>query len=119
MRSLLTILALVIFAVPAVAAIPSIQPSAGHMAGKMQFAANEQLPHKGKVLSSIDASIYTYIELSENGKTVWIAAPTIAVKKGDMVGFDNGAPMSNFYSKSLNRTFETVYFVGKAVVLKK
>ena len=123
MRSLTTIIALTVFSASAIAATPSGQSSSEHAAGRMQLAANEkpageQLPRKGKVLSSIDASIYTYIEVSEGGKTVWIAAPTVAVKKGDMINFSDGATMSNFYSKSLDRTFEKVIFVGKAVVSK-
>ena len=115
MRAISALLALTVFSAVAVAAEA---PAAKQAAGTMIVAANNQMPHKGKVLSSIDASIYTYIEVSENGKTMWLAAPTVAVKKGDTVGFDDGAVMTNFYSKSLNRTFETVIFVGKAVVLK-
>ena len=117
MRSLSILLALAAFSVSAIAATP---PAAGSAAGKAQpAAANDQMPRKGKVLSSIDASIYTYVELTENGKTVWIAAPTVKVKKGDMIRFSDGAVMSNFYSKSLNRTFPAVVFVGKAEVVKK
>ena len=123
MRSLIPLFALTVFSASAIAATPSVQTLAGQTAGKMLLAANtqpasEQLPRKGKVLSSIDASIYTYVEVSENGKTIWIAAPTVAVKKGDMISFSDGATMSNFFSKSLNRTFESVIFVGKAVVSK-
>ena len=74
------------------------------------------LHRNGTVLNSIDAGIYTYVELTENGKTIWIAAPTIKVKKDDIIRFSDGAVMSNYYSKSLNRTFESVIFVGKAVI---
>lgn len=120
MRSLPTIIALTVFSASAIAAPTSGQPSSAgiQLAAAAAQPAGEQLPRKGKVLSSIDASIYTYIEMSENGKTVWIAAPTVKVKKGDMVSFADGAVMSNFFSKSLNRTFESVIFVSKAVVSK-
>lgn len=119
MRFTPALLALTVFSsTTALAATPSGQPSVESATGKMQLAANEQLPRKGKVLSSVDASIYTYIEVSENGKTVWIAAPTVAVKKGDSIHFSDGEVMSNFYSKSLNRTFESIVFVGKASVDK-
>lgn len=118
MRSLPILLALAVFSVSAIAATPSGQAPVERTADRMQLAANDQLPRSGKVLSSIDASIYTYIEVSENGKTVWIAAPTVKVKKGDTVRFSDGAVMSNFFSKSLNRTFESVIFVGKAEVAK-
>ncbi|MGO8756015.1 MAG: NrfJ-related protein [Gallionellaceae bacterium] len=115
MRYIFILLAASFFSVSAMAAT-SAQPATS--APKLQLAANDQFPHQGKVLSSIDASIYTYIEVSENGKNIWLAAPTVAVKKGDTVGFDEGQPMANFYSKSLDRTFPVVYFVGKAVVIK-
>lgn len=120
MRSLTPIIALTVFSASAIAAPSSGQPSSAGMQVVAAAAqpAGEQLPRKGKVISSVDASIYTYIELSENGKNVWIAAPTVKVKKGDMVRFADGAVMSNFFSKSLNRTFESVIFVGKAVVSK-
>ena len=115
MRAISALLALTAFSAVAVAADA---PSAKQVAGTMIVAANNQMPHQGKVISSIDASIYTYIEVSEGGKTVWLAAPTLAVKKGDTVGYDDGAVMTNFYSKTLNRTFDAVIFVGKAVVIK-
>ena len=77
------------------------------------------LPRNGKVLSSIDAGMYTYIELIENGKPIWIAAPMITTRKGDIIRFNDGAIMSDYFSKSLNRTFESVIFVGKAVVVNQ
>lgn len=116
MRFVPALLVLTAFSATAIAA-PAGQPTAGMSVGKAP-AASEQLPRKGKVLNTIDASIYTYIELSENGKNLWIAAPTVAVKKGDTVRFSDGAVMSNFHSKSLNRTFESIVFVGKAAVEK-
>lgn len=115
MRAISALISLAVFSVVAVAAEA---PSAKQAAGRMYVAANNQMPHKGKVLSSIDVSIYTYIEVSEGGKTIWLAAPTTDVKKGDMIGYDDGAVMTNFFSKSLNRTFETVTFVGKVVVIR-
>lgn len=115
MRFVPALLVLTAFSATAIAA-PAGQP-AGMSVGKPS-AASEQLPRKGKVLNTIDASIYTYIELSENGKNLWIAAPTVAVKKGDTVRFSDGAVMANFHSKSLNRTFESIVFVGKAAVEK-
>ncbi|MEJ1958562.1 MAG: hypothetical protein WDM70_03130 [Nitrosomonadales bacterium] len=74
--------------------------------------------HTGKVLSSIDASVYTYIEVSEGVKITWIAAPTIALKKGDTISYVDGMVMTNFFSKTLNRTFESVVFVDKIVIVK-
>lgn len=74
------------------------------------------LTRKGKVISHVVGGGYSYIELNEKGKTVWISAPKIDTKAGDIVRFTEGSPMANYYSKSLNRTFESVLFVGTAVV---
>jgi hypothetical protein len=75
-----------------------------------------QLPQKAKVLSSIDTAGYTYIEVTQNKKTLWLAGTTVAVKKGDVIRFDDGMVMTNFNSKTLNRTFPSVTFVNRVVV---
>ena len=75
-----------------------------------------QLPQKAKVLSSIDAAGYTYLEVTQNKKTLWLAGAKVAVKKGDVIRFDNGMVMTNFNSKTLNRTFPSVTFVNRVVV---
>lgn len=77
------------------------------------------LTRKGTVISHVVGGGYSYIELDENGKKVWISAPKIDTKAGDIVRFTEGSPMTNYYSKSLNRTFETVLFVGTAIVWDK
>ena len=74
------------------------------------------LTQSGKVLSTINVPSYTYVELSQGNKTTWLAASTVAVKKGDTVRFDNGMVMNNFYSKSLKRTFPSIVFVNSLVV---
>lgn len=118
MRFAPALIALTVISLPAVAATPVNSSAPGAAADRMQIAADDQMPRKGKVLNSMDASIYTYIEVNENGKNVWLAAPTVAVKKGDTVRFSDGAVMTNFHSKSLNRTFASIVFVGKAEVVK-
>ena len=79
-------------------------------------AADAQLPQKAKVLSTIDAAQYTYIEVTQNKKTLWLAGTKVAVKKGDVIRFDDGMVMTNFNSKTLNRTFPSVTFVNRVVV---
>jgi hypothetical protein len=78
-----------------------------------------QLPQKARVLNTIDVPQYTYLEVTQNSKSLWIAGPTVVVKNGDVVRFDNGMPMSNFHSKSLNRTFPSILFVNSVVVTKE
>ena len=76
------------------------------------------MPHQSKVLSSIDSGNYTYIEVSEGGKIVWLVTPTMSVKKGYTVGYGDGTVMSNFFVKGLNLTLETLRYVEKVVVIK-
>ena len=84
-----------------------------------QGAPAAQLPQKGKVLSAIDVPQYTYLEVIQNKKTLWIAGPTVAAKKGDVIRFDNGMAMTNFHSKTLNRTFSSISFVNNVIVTKE
>ena len=65
----------------------------------------------GVALDAIDANEYTYIEVDESGKSYWIATGRMKVLRGDMVQFDEGVTMGQFYSKLLKRTFQSVMFV--------
>ena len=79
-------------------------------------AQKTMLNQTGKVLSTISVPSYTYVEVSQGKKTLWVAASASPVKKGDMVRFDDGMVMHNFHSKSLNRTFPSIVFVNSLVV---
>ena len=79
--------------------------------------APSELPNKGKVLSSIDANDFTYIEVDRAGSKVWIAAPKMALKPGSTIRYEDGSVMSDFYSKLLKRTFPSVMFVGQVAVV--
>ncbi|MEY3122634.1 MAG: hypothetical protein RI993_1459 [Pseudomonadota bacterium] len=72
--------------------------------------------NEGVVVSSIDTTGYTYIELSNNGKSFWIAAPSTKVKNGDHLRFVESMSMHNFTSKTLNRTFDRLIFVTSTQV---
>lgn len=75
---------------------------------------------EGKVVSSINTAGYTYIEVNQNGKTLWLAAEMTALKPGDQIRFDEGALMTSFHSSSLERDFPAVLFVsGVAVIAGK
>ena len=119
MKSLPVLLALALFSLAAGAqSLPAGHPSvAAKAAGK--GAPEAQLPQKGKVLSTIAADPYIYFEVAQDKKTVWLAANAMAVKKGDVIRFDDGMVMTNFHSKTLNRTFPSVLFVSRVVVSKQ
>ncbi len=80
MKSLPIILALVV-STSALAAAPAApaNPHAGMDPHK------KILTQSGKVLSIINVPSYTYLEVSQGKKTMWLAAMTSSVKKGDMV----------------------------------
>jgi len=80
-------------------------------------AAPETAPGKsGKVLETMDASGYTYVQVDTGSETFWAAAPQFDVKVGDDVVVPEGMPMPNFSSKTLDRTFDMVYFVPSVLV---
>lgn len=82
-------------------------------------ATTQQHPFEGEVLDMIDAGGYTYIQLTSDKGPVWIAAPRIKLMKGDRLQHSGGAEMIDFHSKTLDRTFGSITFVGKAWVAKK
>ena len=106
------------------AATPAATPQAalppGHPpieGGKMnQAAPTPSLTQKAEVVSTIDVQNYTYIEAMQDNKTRWLAAATIALKKGYTIQFNDGTVMTNFNSKTLNRVFPSITFVSRVVV---
>jgi pyruvate/2-oxoglutarate dehydrogenase complex dihydrolipoamide acyltransferase (E2) component len=74
--------------------------------------------HKGKVLQVMDAGSYTYLEVEEKGKKLWVAALKANVSKGETVEFPDSKPMENFQSKSLNKTFDKIIFADSLKVVK-
>ena len=44
--------------------------------------------------------------------SLWAAGPPVPVKVGETVTLSNGMAMREFHSKSLDRTFPVIYFVG-------
>jgi hypothetical protein len=77
---------------------------------------------KAKVTQTIDSTTnppYTYIEVSdEKGQKLWLALPQVKVKVGDTIEYPDTPPMSNFTSKTLNRTFEKLAMVPGIRILK-
>jgi hypothetical protein len=78
-----------------------------------------QYANTGKVLETMDASIYTYVQVTGANGPVWIAASKTPVTKGSTISYPDGAVMTNFTSKSMNRTFDKIIFVDKIKVEKK
>jgi hypothetical protein len=64
-----------------------------------------------KVVDVVQASAYTYLEVSEKGEKFWIAVNLMEAKKGDVLHFSQSMEMTDFHSRDLNRTFEKLHFV--------
>ena len=67
----------------------------------------------GRVLSTLDVPGYTYMEIETDGKCLWIAGSPMKVKEGETVSWDTSTVMRNFYSRTLERTFDEVIFVSR------
>jgi ribosomal protein S17 len=87
-------------------AAASAQPPAAASAGTLT----------GKVAETMNAASYTYVLIDTGAKKAWAAAPQFAVKVGDTVAIADAMPMKNYQSKTLNRTFDVVYFTGNISV---
>ena len=68
--------------------------------------------HSGTVINSMNSAGYSYIQVDENGAQVWLAAPETHIEPGQSISWDGGAPMRNFTSQSLNRSFDEIFFVS-------
>jgi hypothetical protein len=64
----------------------------------------------GTVLETFDVPSYTYVRLETSAGEAWAAVPQASLEIGTEVEIMNPQVMSNFESKSLGRTFETIYF---------
>lgn len=113
MNSLLSRLAAVALGLAATAAVAAPPPSHPSPAEAMKLMQKEpvELTRTGKVLSHIDSNEYTYVEVSEKGNTLWLAAPRTTLKDGDTVRYPDGVVMRDFYSKLLKRSFPAVMFI--------
>ncbi len=83
----------------------------------------KEKPKVGTVLEATTAGSYTYLKVDKNGKEVWMATQPkylkIKVVEGDKIEYLGGAPMKDFKSKALDRTFESILFISRVKVIKK
>jgi ribosomal protein S17 len=79
-------------------------------------ATSEENGFSGKVVETMNTAGYTYILVDTGAKKTWAASTQFEVKVGDQVTVTSGMPMENYHSKTLNRDFAEVYFVGSIAV---
>jgi hypothetical protein len=87
------------------------KPATGPLAPSIERTAETAGPSlSGKVVETMNAGGYTYVRLENNGKKTWIAVPQMKAAVGQQMAFQPGQEMTNFTSKSLNRTFDSIIF---------
>ncbi len=121
MKQLMTIFCIAIFSLSLLAGCsedtPAPKTETAKPSAQTAPAVPESAPGKtGKVLETVDAAGYTYIQVDTGSETFWAAAPQFAAKVGDDVVVPEGMPMPDYHSKTLDRTFDMVYFVPSVLV---
>jgi hypothetical protein len=75
-------------------------------------AAETAAVHQGVVEEFMDSAGYSFIRVQENGKSIWLAAPSTRIEVGQSIQWSGGGQMKNFTSRSLDRVFEEITFVN-------
>ncbi|MEF9426042.1 MAG: hypothetical protein L0956_02295 [Candidatus Mariimomonas ferrooxydans] len=81
--------------------------------------SSEQKPHIGTVTFTQTTGNYAYIKLDEHGKEVWLATQPLNVSVGDKVEYMGGYAMKNFHSKGMEKTFDSIFFTDRIMILNK
>ena len=71
------------------------------------------LPNEGVVKQILNAEMYSYVQVLNQGKLVWIAGPKTELPIDSRIGYSKGVYMSNFFSKELQKHFPEVTFVSR------
>ncbi len=120
MNKILLLLALISFSEMAVAADVA-KPASPHggaaaLAGSGMPAghldsipADTRLINGRKVLDVIDTDMYTYVQVTHEQGSLWLAAYKTNITKGATVKYSGGIAMTTF--QALNRTFDLIVFV--------
>lgn len=122
MKQLMTLFCIAAFSLTILAGCNEDKPAPMTEAAKPSTqtapaAAPAASPGKtGKVTETMNAAGYTYVQVDTGAEQFWAAAPEFAVVVGDDVVVPEGMPMPDYHSKTLDRTFEVVYFVPSVLV---
>lgn len=103
MRKLQIVIALFLLSTLAVKALPSGNPNGTDFAGK--------------VTERMESGGYVYLSVEDGNTLRWVATRSTAAIVGDMVKVPSPMEMRDFTSKTLDRTFPSIYFAG-AVILE-
>ncbi|MDR2195132.1 MAG: hypothetical protein LBE50_00820 [Gallionellaceae bacterium] len=73
--------------------------------------ADTNMTNTAKILEVIDAPPYSYLHVSDDRGTFWLAGMQGKFTKGATVKYSSGIEMKGFHSKTLDRTFDSVVFI--------
>ncbi|MFC1761372.1 OB-fold nucleic acid binding domain-containing protein [Planctomycetota bacterium] len=74
--------------------------------------STESHGHTVVIQEVLQATSYTYLNVKEGDQTFWMAIRKADLQVGETLSFADGAEMRNFPSRDLQRTFESILFVG-------
>jgi hypothetical protein len=99
--------------------VAAAAPSAAHAGPSSGADAPQAAPAvtRGVVQETMDAAGYTYIQVKAGDESIWLAAPQMTITKGATVEWGSAMTMTNFPSKTLNRTFDKILFVQNVSVV--
>lgn len=70
----------------------------------------ELAPRSCTVKEVVKGGMYVYIRCQEKGADIWLASVARSFKDDEVISFVDAPPMTNFYSKQLDRLFPEVIF---------
>ncbi|MGR3221091.1 MAG: DNA-binding protein [Candidatus Anammoxibacter sp.] len=109
MKNTVTVLFLFFISLSAIS-VNGIYANPQKVQHEQQEHAPVAVPLIGKVIETMDGGGYTYILLQSGAKQAWVAIRETKVSVGQNVALEPGIEMSEFTSKSINRTFKTIIF---------
>lgn len=72
--------------------------------------ADGEVTRSCSVKEVVKGGIYVYLRCEEKGADIWLATVARSYKVDEVISFVDAPPMTNFYSKHLDRTFSEVIF---------
>jgi hypothetical protein len=94
---------------PPTASLPSNHPDvSGGIAAAPTSPTDDA--RTGTVVEALPAAGYTYALVEFDGDEIWVAGPASPIGPGDEITISGLMGMTNFYARSLDRTFDAIVF---------
>lgn len=97
---------------PPVSTLPEGHPQVAPGTGSAPVTAPAADARTGTAQEVLQAAGYTYVRMAFEGEEIWVAGPTSPLKVGDEVTVSGLMGMTDFYARSLDRTFDAIIFAN-------